>query len=93
MLIITVTPTTYGIDFSHPLDEKGRRTTVCSVFQDDAGEWIGLATDSTTCSRKDSFNKSVGRKVALQRTLLANRDLFPKPVRMRIWQEYWSVCK
>ena len=93
MLVITVSPITYGIDFSHPVDDKGRRTTHCSIYQDEAGEWVDLATDSTTCSRKDSFCKSIGRKVALQRTLLANRDLFGKETRRRIWQEYWTLCR
>ena len=57
--------------------------TFCAFGQDDGGTWaLGYAN----CSKKDTFNRITGRKVALADAL--ERNFIEKPIRTKIWEDY-----
>ena len=94
MLIIQTTPA-IAVQFEHPVNPNGTRSTVCRIYKDISGSWAEkpCAVGTTTCSKSDNFNKAVGRKYALSRALLDNRHIFSKPTRKAIWETYREMCR
>ena len=77
---INVDEEIYNIAFQHDKDHKW--TTAEIHEPTDTGVdyvWVGV----TECSPKDTYNKILGRKIALSRAM-ENAD-FPKEVRTKIW--------
>src|SRR3990167_2264398 len=79
MITVKVGGATFGISFSHPHLNLGKkqpeRATICCLFElagvDAAGKnnWNPLGSSVTLCSAKDRFNRATGRKHALMRML------------------------
>lgn len=74
MMIVNLSDSTaVGLSFAHPEGDDGRRSTICRIFEVTPGaslkDAIFLAKGETVCSKKDNFDKAVGRKLALQRAL------------------------
>ena len=69
--------------------DKVHGMTLCTISY--RGEMDGLKIDKyligfSACSKRDQFNRKVGRKVALQRTL----QPLDKKIRTEVWKEYWN---
>ena len=67
------------------LVDFGSRTTTCVIDEDDVGIWRGTAT----CSDKDKFVKSAGRKIALTRAL----NKFSRSQRTAFWAVYHASVR
>lgn len=96
MLIIQTDDQRYGVSFEHPFNQNGKRSTVCRLYVNiGEGLWAEepCAVGDATCSKSDNFSKASGRKIALGRALLNNKEIFPKPSRVKVWETYWRVCR
>ena len=91
---ITVNGTPHQVDFRHlHFMSTGRRyATQCwlDAVPRPKGEWLP-PTGQALCSRKDTFRKATGRKVALARALKAKG--YHKAWRTAFWVAYFTQAK
>lgn len=77
----------YIIDFYHHQNIPGYNgMTICTININDK-----IVQDKSYCCHNDQFNKKVGRKIALTRTL--NRANISKEERRDIWNDYLKQVK
>lgn len=82
----------YRVHFWYEADKLGRRRVRARVHH---GECVGKPCSKlyhegiATCSRRDFFVRSVGRKLALQKAL-AN---YAKEIRKGLWLAYWQLSR
>jgi len=78
----------YSVRFKH-YTYDGRRVTECNIL--DSTGCCCMGRDIATCSEKDPFSYTVGRKIALARSI---PQIFPgysnKPARPEFWRAYWA---
>lgn len=61
----------------------------CLIMNNDTNEIIG--NGESMCSKDDTFNKNMGRKIATARAIKAAE--IPKEVRKEIWETYRTMTK
>jgi hypothetical protein len=72
-------------------DDKISFETVCSIVP--TGQKAPFICGVAFCSKKDQFNKEVGRKLALKRALDRNLANWDKIQRTIIWKAYFNRSK
>jgi len=95
MIISNINGNDYRLNFKYDTEDYATRGTVkvtkCNVEVvesggrfDDNGKKIGESV--AICDPRDNFDKSVGRKIALQRALVE----IDKSTRAKIWSAYFT---
>jgi hypothetical protein len=66
-----------------------RRKCICTIVEEiseSCKQRVEISKEFSICHPKDSFNKEIGRKIALTRTLYYTR--FGKSIRREFWNAY-----
>jgi hypothetical protein len=94
----------YFLHFQHT-ENNGHRITVCHLHEgpcvriDNRGPCTIRGLESHTgvarCSSEDTFDKRLGRKLALERALhdVGPEGTYPRTIRSEIWREYFRISK
>ena len=92
----------YYFKFKYNVLETGQRITECYLLDDEKrfvkkqvfveNTPINVLQFATAiCNKDDNFNKSIGRKLALERLMILQG--WDKETRRRIWNDYFKTHK
>lgn len=84
------------IEFEYGKNDKQERTTTCRILEPITRDgkivpdtlW---GTGVATLCAEDQFEKSVGRKISLQRAMIQAR--LARPVRAELWVAVWKIMR
>ena len=84
---ITIDEREYDIHFRHTQDDQNNDT-IC--FLTDARTGFYISSGIANCSRRDRFNRAIGRKLSLGRAIQIG---FPREKRAAVWAAIWAARK
>ena len=87
---VTYLDNTYRIIFNYPRKHSQRRRRVKCFITSRTHEILSQGESSCNLKEGDTFDKELGRKLALESAITAGEEIFPRPLRRLLWESYWQ---